>query len=160
MHDNTLAATLSKMGVDVQLIPTYTPIRTDEADVSADHVFFGGINVYLQQRVPLLCHLPSFLDRWLDHPAVIRWATSRGIQTDPRFLARIERARKQAPLGSCPLSLGFSMADRCRVVWSWCRLPWVRRGGSSQATRRVPKTTSLRFRLPLAELGWGSALIC
>ena len=34
----------------MQLIPLYTPIRTDEEDVSIDRVFYGGINVYLQQK--------------------------------------------------------------------------------------------------------------
>ncbi|MDE0504316.1 MAG: glycosyltransferase family 1 protein, partial [Candidatus Poribacteria bacterium] len=34
IHDNTLAAALLKKGHDVALIPTYTPIRTDETDVS------------------------------------------------------------------------------------------------------------------------------
>ncbi len=47
LHDNTLAAALIAAGQDVLLIPTYTPIKTDEENVSNDRVFFGGINVYL-----------------------------------------------------------------------------------------------------------------
>ena len=38
MHDNTLASALMRLGVDVLLIPTYTPIRTDEENVSLDDV--------------------------------------------------------------------------------------------------------------------------
>ena len=34
LRDNRLAATLIKQGRDVVLVPLYTPIRTDEADVS------------------------------------------------------------------------------------------------------------------------------
>jgi hypothetical protein len=49
LHDNTLAAALRKLGEDVVLVPIYTPIRTDEQDVS-ERVFFGGINAYLQRR--------------------------------------------------------------------------------------------------------------
>ena len=30
MHDNTLAAALARLGHDALLVPTYTPIRTDE----------------------------------------------------------------------------------------------------------------------------------
>ena len=59
MHDNTLARALSKFGIDVVLVPTYTPIRTDEENVSLNQVFFGGINVYLQQTVPLFRYLPQ-----------------------------------------------------------------------------------------------------
>ena len=58
LRDNALAAALSTLGCDVALVPLYTPIRTDEVDVSLDRVFFGGVNVYLQQKVPLLRYLP------------------------------------------------------------------------------------------------------
>jgi glycosyltransferase involved in cell wall biosynthesis len=86
LHDNTLAAALVRLGVDIQLIPTYTPIRTDEQDVSADFVFFGGINVYLQQKSALFRWLPSALDRVLDRPWLLRRATARSTAIDPKFL--------------------------------------------------------------------------
>ena len=79
MHDNALAKALMQLGLDVMLVPTYTPIRTDEDDVSVDQVFFGGINVYLQQKFPPLRWLPGFLDRFLDNPKLIRRLTSRSI---------------------------------------------------------------------------------
>lgn len=86
MHDNTLARWLGRAGVDIQLVPCYTPIRTDEEDVSVDRVFFGGINVFLQQKLPLFRHLPGFLDHWLDQPWLIRLATQRAIEVDPKEL--------------------------------------------------------------------------
>jgi len=86
MHDNTLAAALGRLGVDIQLIPTYTPIRTDENDVSVDRVFFGGVNVFLQQRFSLFRCIPAWLDRILDRPRFIRWVTSRAIEIDPKEL--------------------------------------------------------------------------
>ena len=86
LHDNTLAAALVRLGVDIQLIPTYTPIRTDEQDVSVDFVFFGGINVYLQQKSALFRWLPSVLDRILDRPWLLRRATARSTAIDPKFL--------------------------------------------------------------------------
>ena len=64
IRDNTLAAALGKLGHDALLIPTYTPIRTDEPDVSQQRVFFGGINVYLEQKFWLFRHTPRFLDRF------------------------------------------------------------------------------------------------
>jgi glycosyltransferase involved in cell wall biosynthesis len=81
MHDNTLARALVELGVDVQLVPMYTPIRTDEEDVTIDQVFFGGINVYLQQRIGLFRHVPKVLDRILDSPALLRRIGSRGVET-------------------------------------------------------------------------------
>ena len=75
MHDNALVRAMAEFGVDIQLVPTYTPIRTDEVDVSVDQVFFGGINVYLQQKFPPLRWLPAFLDRFLDNPSLIQRLT-------------------------------------------------------------------------------------
>lgn len=86
LHDNTLAAALLKQGEDVILAPIYTPIRTDEQDVSEQKVFFGGINAYLQQKVPLFRHTPRWLDRWLDHPALLRLLAGRGASVDPAKL--------------------------------------------------------------------------
>src|ERR1043165_1330623 len=71
LHDNTLAAALLALGEDVLLVPTYTPLRTDEPNVSIDRVFFGGINVYLQEKSSLFRHTPWWMDRWLDHPALL-----------------------------------------------------------------------------------------
>lgn len=72
LRDNTLVRTLRAKGCDIQLIPVYTPIKTDEESVSVDRVFMGGINTYLQHKIPLLRYVPAFMDRWLNHPAVLR----------------------------------------------------------------------------------------
>ena len=86
LHDNTLAAKLLEMGEDVVLVPIYTPIRTDEVDVSERRVFFGGINVYLQQRWPIFRRLPKWVDRWLDHPALLGRLGGRASSVDPAQL--------------------------------------------------------------------------
>ncbi|MCS5574995.1 MAG: glycosyltransferase, partial [Pseudomonadales bacterium] len=89
LHDNTLARAISNLGVDIQLIPTYTPIRTDEEDQSVDQVFFGGINVYLQQKIFLFRYLPPLLDRFLDLPWLIRKVTSGTSTIDPNKLGAL-----------------------------------------------------------------------
>lgn len=86
MHDNALAKALSAEGYDTVLVPTYTPIRSDEKEVSMDQVFFGGINVYLQQKVPLFRFVPKILDRFLDSPKLIRKVTANAIETDGKLL--------------------------------------------------------------------------
>ena len=86
LHDNTLAAALAAMGEDVLLVPTYTPLRTDEDSVSDSHLFFGGINVYLQQHSPIFRHTPWFLDALLDNPAVIQWLTRGGPRLEAEHL--------------------------------------------------------------------------
>jgi glycosyltransferase involved in cell wall biosynthesis len=81
MHDNTLVAALARQGHEALLVPTYTPITTDEPDVSGSRVFFGGINVYLQQKLGLFRHTPWFLDRLLDAPGLLRWVSRFAVRT-------------------------------------------------------------------------------
>lgn len=86
MQDNTLARTLRLADEDAVLVPTYTPIRVDEDDVSVHQVFLGGINVYLDSKVPGWKRLPSWTTGWLNKPAVIRWLTRFGTSTDAAHL--------------------------------------------------------------------------
>ena len=44
MHDNTWARALIAAGIEVSLIPLYTPIRVDEENQTSSPIFFGGIN--------------------------------------------------------------------------------------------------------------------
>lgn len=86
MHDNTLAAALIAQGHDVLLIPTYMPIRTDEDDVSQGRVFFGGINVFLQQKSSLFRRTPWFFDRLFDWPRLLRWVSRFAVNTQAEDL--------------------------------------------------------------------------
>lgn len=86
LHDNTLAAALLKRGEDVLLVPTYTPLRTDEPDVSIPRVYFGGINVYLQQKLALFRHTPWWLDRVFDQSWLLNFATRGGPSVEPAKL--------------------------------------------------------------------------
>lgn len=78
MQDNTLARTLRLAGVDAVLVPTYTPIRVDEEDVSSERVFLGGINVYLDSAIPGWKRLPAWMTGWLNRPSVIRTLSKLG----------------------------------------------------------------------------------
>jgi len=82
------------------LVSTYTPIRTDEQDVSVDHVLFGGLNVYLQQKVPLLRFLPAAMDRFLDNPTLIRRVTEKAMNTDPKTLGKLAVSMLKGTLGN------------------------------------------------------------
>lgn len=79
LHDNTLTAAMRSAGAKIRLVPTYTPIRTDEPDMSQREVFLGGINMYLQQRWRLFRHTPRFLERWLDSPMLLNWLSQRNL---------------------------------------------------------------------------------
>lgn len=93
MRDNTLAAALVAQGHDALLIPTYTPIRTDEPDVSQPRVFFGGINVYLQEKFSFFRWTPRWFDRLFD----ARWLL--------RFVSRFAAGTQASKLGDLTISM-------------------------------------------------------
>ena len=82
MHDNTLAAAMKRAGHEVALLPTYTPMRTDENDVSDGHVFYGAINVYLEQKTSLFRHTPRVVDRLFNNRALLQWAGKIGASSN------------------------------------------------------------------------------
>lgn len=100
LHDNTLAAALLKLGEDVILAPIYTPIRTDEVDVSEPRVFFGGINAYLQQKFPIFRRTPRWLDGWLDNPKLLNLATKNAASVDASKLGDMTVSMLQGELGN------------------------------------------------------------
>ncbi|MBS0264740.1 MAG: glycosyltransferase family 4 protein [Planctomycetes bacterium] len=89
MHDNTLARALLAAGHEVSLIPTYTPIRVDEQNVSTPRVFLGGINVYLAALFPFWNRLPRWITRWLDANWVLRLAARLAINTSASKLGKL-----------------------------------------------------------------------
>lgn len=99
IHDNTVATVLKKQGHNVALIPTYTPTRTDEENVSMDRVFYGGINVYLQQKLSLFRHTPWVFDRMLDSPKLLNSLASLSASTDARDLGELTVSMLRAEEG-------------------------------------------------------------
>ena len=59
LHDNTLVRTLRRRGRDAMLVPAYVPTTTDEENVAIDRVVMGGVNIWLQEHVPLLRYTPA-----------------------------------------------------------------------------------------------------
>ncbi len=100
LHDNTLATALMARGHEVSLTPTYTPPRTDEASVAGDHIFFGAINVYLQQKVALFRHTPRFLDALLDNKRLLGMVSKFASgANDPRMLGELTLSMLEAEEG-------------------------------------------------------------
>lgn len=99
MRDNTLTAELIKQGHDALLIPTYTPVRTDEEDVSQRRVFFGGINVYLQEKFSLFRHTPRWFDRLFDANWLLRWVSRFAVRTQAQELGDLTVSMLQGEHG-------------------------------------------------------------
>jgi glycosyltransferase involved in cell wall biosynthesis len=64
------------------MIPLYLPMTLeDENQSSGIPVFFGGINVYLEQKLPLLGKMPDWLHKQLASPSLLKWASGRAAKT-------------------------------------------------------------------------------
>ena len=77
LHDNTLVKALRGRGCDAILVPAYVPTTTDEENVAERKVVMGGVNVWLQEHVPLFRHTPAFVDQPLDSRTLLEWLSGR-----------------------------------------------------------------------------------
>ena len=86
MRDNALAKSLLAAGHQVSLLPMYLPLQLDEAVLpqAQNPIFFGGINVYLQQKLRIFRHTPRWLDDFFNHSGLLRSAARRSHMTSAR----------------------------------------------------------------------------
>lgn len=72
-RDNALVGALRKLGHDTLMLPLYLPLTLDEADQSAGTpIFFSGVNVYLEQKMPWFRSAPDWLHRALASPHLLK----------------------------------------------------------------------------------------
>jgi glycosyltransferase involved in cell wall biosynthesis len=89
-RDNTLVSEWRQQGHQTLMVPLYLPLTLDESDQSSGTpVFFGGINVYLDQQSNLFRHSPDWLRHWLDSPTLLRWAAGRAAKTRPEEVGEL-----------------------------------------------------------------------
>ena len=84
LRDNALVREFRRQGHEATLLPLYLPLTLDESDESRSRpVFFGGINVFLEQKSALWRRLPRFLTRPLDSRLLLRWTGRWASRTRP-----------------------------------------------------------------------------
>ena len=94
LRDYALVRALRREGHDVIMTPLYLPpFGADDDSEHETPVFFGGVNVYLQQRFPFFRKTPRWLDRLFDSPWMLKLAAAR------------EGSTNAAQLGSMTLSM-------------------------------------------------------
>ncbi|MCC6235639.1 MAG: glycosyltransferase family 4 protein [Verrucomicrobiales bacterium] len=100
LRDNALVAALRRQGHEVTMLPLYLPLKTDEPDQSLGKpVFFGGINVYLEQQSALFRRLPRWLHRLLDSPRLLRWVGTAAARTRPEDVGELTVSMLRGELG-------------------------------------------------------------
>ena len=72
-RDNALVAALRALGHDTLMLPLYLPLTLDEVDQSAGTpIFFSGVNVYLEQKLPWFRRAPDWLHQALASPRLLK----------------------------------------------------------------------------------------
>ncbi len=73
------------MGHEAHLVPMYLPLQLDEDRVDeSTPVFFGGINVYLQQKYGIFRKLPRWVDRIFNSRGLLRAVAKRSHLTSAK----------------------------------------------------------------------------
>jgi glycosyltransferase involved in cell wall biosynthesis len=81
-RDNALVAELRRQGHETLMLPLYLPMTLEDADQSTGTpIFFGGINVYLEQKFPWLKNMPDWLHKRLAAPSLLKWAAGKAAKT-------------------------------------------------------------------------------
>jgi glycosyltransferase involved in cell wall biosynthesis len=81
-RDNSLVSALRKLGHETLMVPLYLPMTLDEEDQSqGTPIFFGGVNVYLEQKSALFRRMPHWLHNLLASPKVLKWAAGKAAKT-------------------------------------------------------------------------------
>ena len=88
LRDAALVTAMRSISHDVVMVPMYLPVSSD-SNQALDNtpIFFGGINVYLQQKSKLFQKTPRWLDRLFDSPKLLAWLARKSKMTNARDLA-------------------------------------------------------------------------
>ena len=87
LRDNAVVRELRRAGHDALMVPLYLPPLSDgPAAVTDVPIFFGGINVYLQQKSGLFRKTPRWIDRLFDARGLLRWAGKKAGMTKAKVL--------------------------------------------------------------------------
>lgn len=99
-RDNALVAELRRQGHETLMLPLYLPMTLDEPNQSAGTpLFFGGINVYLEQQSALFRHTPDWLRNLLNHPKLLKLAAGRAAKTRAADLGELTLSMLQGEQG-------------------------------------------------------------
>ncbi len=74
LRDAALVKAMLALGHDVLMVPLYLPLSIEQAKPgTVSPIFFGGVNVYLQQKLGVFRKTPRWLDKLFDSPGLLKW---------------------------------------------------------------------------------------
>ena len=99
LHDNALVKALRVRGRDALLVSAYVPTTTDEQNVSEKKIVMGGVNVWLQEHLPLFRRTPAAFDQLLDSRWLLQWLSSQTGSMRPSDLGALTVSTLKAKEG-------------------------------------------------------------
>ncbi|MFW6061985.1 MAG: glycosyltransferase, partial [Planctomycetota bacterium] len=100
LRDAGLLRAMKRLGHEVFMVPLYLPPRAEaNGDVSRTPLFFGGVNVFLQQKCGLFRHTPRWVDKLLDSPRLLALASRKAGMTRARDLGETTLSMLQGEHG-------------------------------------------------------------
>lgn len=90
VRDNSLVRALRSLGHDAVMLPLYLPIMAEGGNTADDQpLFFGGVNVYLQQISSIFRFTPRWIDRWFDSRSLLMAASKKAGMTKAKDLGAL-----------------------------------------------------------------------
>lgn len=90
LRDNALVGAWRRLGHQVLMVPLYLPLTLDEPDQSTGTpLFFGGLNVYLEEKSAWFRSAPDWLHRALRFPPLLKWTANKAGGTNPADLGPV-----------------------------------------------------------------------
>jgi glycosyltransferase involved in cell wall biosynthesis len=100
LRDVALVKAMQNLRHDVLMVPMYLPVQVDKNEaVDSTPIFYGGLNVYLQQKSRFFQRTPRWFDRLLDSPKLLRWIGRRAGSTSARNLGQMTISMLRAEEG-------------------------------------------------------------
>ncbi len=88
VRDAAIVKEWRRQGHDALIVPLYLPLpHEDMGSGDVSEIFYGGVNVYLQQKMSLFRRTSRRIDCLLDRPRILNWAARLAGMTNAGDLA-------------------------------------------------------------------------
>lgn len=79
-RDKFLTQSLKRAGNEIIMIPMYLPLTIDDCEADSP-IFYGAVNIYLEQLSPIFKLLPQWVKKFLDSDKILRFAAKQSGST-------------------------------------------------------------------------------
>ena len=82
MRDNALVKAMKQAGHNVSMVPMYLPLNVDVEGMMGDTpVFYGAVNLYLKEKLPMYRKAPAWLEHFFDSERLLQYAAKKSGST-------------------------------------------------------------------------------